>query len=253
LLAGRQFSHDLQTDGEEAFIINETAAAALGWSPEEAIGKQFTKNGTKTIIGVVKDFHMQSMHLAMEPLMIRLQPDYFSCMSVKVRPENISATLAALESSVKAYSPYPVDFQFLDDKFNELYKADLRAGKMIGFFTVLSILIASLGLFGLAAFVAGQRTKEVSIRKILGASVQSIVQLLSNDFIKLVLFGFLLAVPLAWFAMDRWLQDFAYRIDLEWWVFALAGAMTILLAFLTVGSQSLKAAFTNPANALKSE
>ncbi|MEZ4990801.1 MAG: ABC transporter permease [Saprospiraceae bacterium] len=254
LAAGRQFSPEFQTDAEEAFILNETAAAALGWSPEEAIGKHFTKGETKeTIIGVVKDFHMHSMHTAIEPLMIRLQPDHFTYMSVKIRPDDMSATLADLEASVKSYSPYPANFQFLDEKFDELYKTDRQLGEMFGFFTVLSILIASLGLFGLAAFVAGQRTKEVSIRKVLGASVHSIVQLLSKDFLWLVLIGFLLAVPLAWYAMDRWLQDFAYRISLEWWIFALAGVAAMLLAFLTVGSQSLRAAFSNPARTLKSE
>lgn len=253
LVAGRNFSSDIQSDVQEAYIINETAAAAMGWTPEEAIGKQITHMGTETIIGVVRDFHMYSMHMAIEPLMIHNQAEFFNHISVKIRPENIAGTLADLQATMKMFSPFPADFQFLDDKFNTLYESDLRLGQMFGFFTVLSILIASLGLFGLAAFVARQRNKEVSIRKVLGASVQSIVQLLSKDFLGLVLVGFLLAVPLAWYAMDRWLQDFAYRVELEWWVFALAGIAAIVLAFLTVGSQSLKAAFANPASALKSE
>ncbi|MCB0632115.1 MAG: ABC transporter permease [Saprospiraceae bacterium] len=253
LVAGRNFSPDIQTDVDEGYLINETAAAAMGWTPTEAIGKHFTHMGTETIIGVVKDFHMHSMHMAIEPLMIHLQPSFFTYISVKIRPENMQATLADLKATVKTYSPFPADFQFLDDKFNEMYQADLRLGEMFGFFTALSILIASLGLFGLAAFMARQRTKEVSIRKVLGASVQSIVQLLSKDFIRLVLFGFLLAIPVAWYVMYRWLQDFAYRVDIEWWLFAVAGVAAMLLALLTVGSQSLKAAFSNPAPALKSE
>ncbi len=253
LVAGRNFSPEVKKDPEEGYIINETAAAALGWTPAEAIGKNFTHQGTETVIGVVKDFHMHSMHMAIKPLMIRLDQQYFNYLSVKVLPHNLKETLNMLEASFKDYSPYPFEYQFLDEKFDELYKADLRLGEMFGFFTILSILIASLGLFGLAAFTTAQRTKEIGIRKVLGASAKSIVSLLSKDFLKMVLIGFLLAIPTAWYVMRRWLQDFAYSIGIEWQLFVIAGLSVVVFAFLTVSSQSLKAVFANPVEALKNE
>ena len=253
LTAERNFSPDLKTDLNEGYIINETAAKALGWTPEEAIGKQFTHDGTKTVIGVVNDFHMHTMHMAVEPLMIALTDQYIGYISVKVLPENLTTILTSLETSIKKYSPYPFEYKFLDDQFDQLYKADLRFGKIFGFFTVLSILIASMGLFGLAAFTAGQRTKEIGIRKVLGASVPGIVSILAIDFLKMVLFGFVFAIPVAWYVMSQWLQDFAYRITIEWWMFVLAGVFAMVIAVFTISSQSFKAAVSNPVDALKNE
>lgn len=253
LIAGRTFSSDYQTDAEESVVLNETAVKALGWTAEEAIGQQITYSGTETVIGVIKDFHMHSMHMAIEPLMLRLQGQFFRNISVKVLPEDLPATLAVLEAGMKKYSSYPFEYSFLDEQFDELYKADIRLGEMLGFFTLLSIFIASLGLFGMAAFVARQRTKEVGIRKVLGATANNIIALLSGDFLKMVLLGFLLAVPIAWYGMHRWLQDFAYHIELEWWLFAVAGLAAMLLALFTVGAQSLKAVFADPVEALKNE
>lgn len=253
LVAGRTFSPEIASDVEEGYIINETAAHALGWTPEEAIGKQFTHNGTETVIGVVKDFHMHSMHIAIQPLMIHYGTSWLSNISLKVSPDDLPETITMLEKTVKRFSPYPFDYKFLDEHFDQLYKADVRLGETFGFFTILALLIASLGLFGLAAFTAEQRTKEIGIRKVLGASVRNIVTLLSTDFLRLVALSFLLATPIAWFAMHQWLQDFAYRIDIQWWMFALAGIMAIVIAGFTISYQSIRAAIADPVDSLRNE
>ncbi|MEZ4776786.1 MAG: FtsX-like permease family protein [Bacteroidia bacterium] len=253
LIAGRDFSRDIQSDREESLIINETAAKAFGWTPEEAIGKSVQDHKRRKIIGVVKDFHMHSMHMRIEPLMLEMRDTWFAFIGVKVRPENLGETMTFLEKSMGTYSPYPFEYKFLDETFDQLYRSDQKAGEMLGFFTILSILIASMGLFGLAAFTAGQRIKEIGIRKVLGASVNSIVTMLSLDFMKMVLWGFLMAIPIAGYVMSQWLQDFAYRIDLEWWVFVLAGGIAALVAFLTISFQSIKAATINPVECLKDE
>ena len=256
LVAGRNFSPEIGSDLEEGYLINETAAKALGWTPEEAIGKQFTHIGLETVVGVMRDFHMHSMHQPIQPLMISLRNannNFISFFSVKVRPEALPETIALLEKTVKKYSAFPFNYQFLDEHFDQLYKSEMKLGETFGFFTTLSLLIASLGLFGLAAFTAEQRTKEIGVRKVLGASVRNIVTILTKDFLGLVSLGFLLAIPISWYAMHRWLQDFAYRIEVEWWMFALAGLMAILVAKVTIGYQSVKAALKNPVESLKSE
>ncbi|NJO02780.1 MAG: FtsX-like permease family protein [Bacteroidia bacterium] len=255
LIAGRNFSPDLQTDAQGKCLINETAAKALGWTPEEALGQKFNYfNGenTHTIIGVVKDFHMHALYQPIEPLMIR-QIQYVNHIAVKIRPENMPQTLARLKKELAKHSAYPFEYAFMDEKFNQLYQDDRRLGEMFGFFTVLSILIASLGLFGLAAFTAEQRTKEIGIRKVLGASIKHIVTLLSRDFLRMVLVGFGLAVPVAWYLMHQWLQDFAYRVEISWWIFALAGLAALVTAFLTISYQSFKAALANPVDSLRDE
>lgn len=253
LVAGRNISLDFPTDAQEGYILNETAVRALGWEPEEAVGQEFTHEGTEKIIGVVKDFHMHSLHETIQPLMMRPISEFFWYMSLKVQSERLPETIAYLEKSVQAYSSMPFQYQFLDERFDQLYKSEQRLGEMFAFFTLLSILIASMGLFGLAAFTATQRTKEIGIRKVLGASVQSIVAILSRSFLMMVLWGFVIATPIAWYAMSTWLNDFAYRIDLEWWIFAIPGFFALLIAGLTVSSQSLKAALINPVDSLKSE
>lgn len=253
LIAGRNFSTDAKSTSEEAHIFNETAVKALGMTPQEVIGKEFRGGGAKRVIGVVKDFHIHSLYMPIEPLMLTFSKRYMRYISVKVQTENIAATLAYFENSFQQFSSYPFEYKFLDDEFDQLYKADMKLGKMFGFFTFLSILIASMGLFGLAAFTAEQRTKEIGIRKVLGASVKSIVRLFSADFLLMVLLGFVIAIPIAWYAMDIWLQDFAYQIKITWWIFALAGLLAIVIAFFTVGFQSIKVALSNPVNSLRSE
>lgn len=253
LLTGREFSADIKSDLEGARILNESAARAFGWTPEEAIGQQIREVTPKTVIGVIKDFHMHSMHMEIAPLMLMMRDSWFQYMAVKIRPENIPETLAFLQESVAAQSPYPFEFKFLDDRFDELYRAETRLGEMFSVFTILAILIASLGLFGMAAFATGQRKKEIGIRKVLGASVHNITSILASGFLKLVIFGFILAIPIAWFAMNKWLEDFAYRIHVEWWMFVLAGGAALVIALLTISSQSIKAALSNPVNCLQHE
>lgn len=253
LIAGRFFSRDFVSDSGENFVLNETAVKALGWTPEEAVGKQFFRNGPANIIGVVKDFHMHSMHMKIQPFMMRLRKDYFSFISVKVRPENLNETINFLEQSYRGYTPYPFEYQFLEERFARLYKTDFKLGQLLGFFTALSILIASMGLFGLAAFMGKQRAKEIGIRKVLGASVSKIVSMLSMDFVRLFLIGFIIAIPISWYAMDQWLQGFAYRIPIQWWVFLTGGFMALLIALFTVSTQSFKAATTNPMESIKEE
>jgi len=252
LVAGRFFPANAINNGEDnQYILNETAAQALGWEPEEAINKSFRDSAT--IVGVIRDFHMHSMYSDIEPLMLQPRQGFFNYISVKVRPENLAATISDLEESIAVHTPYPFEYQFLDERFDQIYKADIRLGEMILFFTILSILIASLGLFGLAVFMADQRTKEIGIRKVLGASIAGIVGMLSKDFLKMVLIAILIATPIAYYFMHQWLQDFAYRIEMQWWVFALAGILTIVIAFLTVSVQSVKAALANPVESLKNE
>ncbi len=255
LIAGRSFSPALNAHQEESYILNEMAVNALGWTPEEAVGKQFyhQREGKETIVGVVKDFHLHSLHRTIEPLMLRMRPEFFRFISIKINPHNLLETIAFLKKSFEVHSSYPFEYQLLDERFGQLYKADYRMGEIFGFFTALSILIASLGLFGLAVFVTKQRRKEISVRKILGASVNNIVAMLSKDLLKIVALGFAIAIPITWYIMHQWLNGFAYRIDLRWWMFGLGGAIVLTMALLTIGSQSLRAAFSNPVEALKSE
>lgn len=253
LVAGRNFSSDIKADGVDNFIINETAARALGWTAEEAVGKQFEYQGPSTVIGVVKDFHMLSMHLPIQPLLIRFSEMHGRFLAVKIQPDHIPQTLSAIESVFKNNSTYPFEYQFLSDEYNKLYNSELKLGEVFGFFTITSIVIASLGLFGLAAFTAGQRTKEIGIRKVLGASVQQVVFILSKSFAWRILAAFIIAIPIGWYAMNLWLQDFAYRIDIAWWIFALAGLSAFLLAGISIGYQSIKASLANPVDSLRSE
>ncbi len=258
---GRGFSRDFVTDTSQAVMINETAARRMGMTPEDAVGKRLFEIGAtpeesiaRTIIGVVKDFHFESMHREIKPVVIFMQADRLWRVSVRIRPENIPATVAFLQEKWQAFEPgYPWRYFFLDEDFGRLYQNEEKQAKIFGNFTILAIVIACLGLFGLASFIAEQRTKEIGVRKVLGASVQGIVLLLSKDFTKLVGIAFLLAAPLAYLAMRQWLQDFAYRTDLHPIIFILAGLLALLIAWLTVSYQAIKAALTNPVEALRYE
>jgi putative ABC transport system permease protein len=174
-------------------------------------------------------------------------------MAVKVRPDDLPGTIASLERTVRQFTPYPFEYQFLDERFDQLYKAELRLGETFGFFTIQALLIASLGLFGLAAFAAEQRTKEIGVRKVLGAKVTSLVALLSMDFLKLVSIAFVVGAPLAYFVMQRWLEDFAYRIELGPRIFLLTGVTALLIALATVSYQAIKAALADPVKSLRYE
>jgi len=207
------------------------------------------------VIGIVKDFNAGSLRSTIPPVVFRLKERRTS-MAFRISGKNIAATVKQIEAAyhgVDGMSGQPFMYSFLDDDFNRLYNAEQRTGKLFLSFAFFAILIACLGLFGLVTYAAEQRTKEIGIRKVLGASVSGIVTLLSKDFLKLVVVAFIIGSPLAWFVMNRWLQDFAYRIDISWWVFALAAFFAITITLVTVGFQTLKAALVNPVRSLKSE
>ena len=185
--------------------------------------------------------------------MLMLHDINWNYFSVKVRPEDLSGTISTLEKSLKELSPYPFKYQFLDDQFNQLYESEMKLGEILGFFTILSILIGSLGVFGMAAFTTDQRSREIGIRKAMGASVRSIIVLLSKDYIKLVLLSFIIAFPLAWYVNHLWLQEFVYRIDNAWWILGLSGLLVLLIAYIAIGNQSIRAAMANPVNSLGTE
>jgi len=235
------------------FILNETAVKTA--RIKNPIGKRFRlwkRNGT--IIGVVSDFHFASIREKIEPAVFFYNPGQMGAMYIKTTGKDADQAIAAAQRSWKQYNPdYPFDYAFLDNVFANLYKSEQKTGVLFNVFATIAILISCLGLFGLATFTAQVRTREIGVRKVLGASVTSIVTLLSKDFVKLVLIALVLASPIAWYAMNRWLQDFAYRIDIAWWVFAVAGLLAVGIALLTVSFQSVKAALMNPVKSLRSE
>lgn len=257
VVAGRDFSKSFPSDVNDAFIVNEAAVKAFGWKiPKNAIGKKVEwgmgKNGR--IIGVVKDFNYTSLHQGIEPVLINIFRPWFNTITLRLSPNDISSTMSRLEASWKNLSPENTfKYTFLDDDFKSLYKAEENMRTILSTFTFLSVLVACLGLFGLAAFTIKQRFKEIGIRKVLGANVSSIISLLSKDFLKLVLVAVVIASPLAFYAAHTWLQDFAYRISIEWWIFLIAAAAALLIAFLTVSFQALRAANANPVKSIRTE
>ncbi|MBU1820848.1 MAG: ABC transporter permease [Bacteroidetes bacterium] len=237
------------------FILNETAAKELGWTPQQAIGQKMDmgQNRKGEVKAVVENFHFASMREKIGPLVI-FPEGYGNVVLVKLSGSQLANTLRFLENKWNTLVPNrPFEYQFLDEEFNKLYATETRTGRIFSVFSFLSIFLACLGLFGLSAYTTALRTKEIGIRKVLGASIGSIVSLLSQDFLKLVLIAIVIASPLAWYAMDRWLQDFAYRIDIPWWVFIVAGLLAVGVALLTVSFQSVKAALMNPVRSLRSE
>ncbi len=253
LVEGRDFSEAMATDAREGLLINETMARQLGW--ETAVGKWFNFRDRETrIIGVMKDFNFLSFHQEMAPLALYLDPQRFSRVLVKVRPDEMQETIAFLGKTMATFSPeYPFEYQFLDDAYNRMYQTETRLGGLFSYFTSLALLIACLGLLGLAAFTASRRTKEIGMRKVLGASLIDILVLLSKDFTRLVVIAFMLGTTVAYFAMNTWLQEFAYRISLGWGTFVVAGGAALVLAWLTVSYQSIKVARTNPIDTLRHE
>ena len=259
LAAGRHFSAQIPSDTSGvlgAYMINETAAKRMGYTATSALGKRVTFWGVPgKIMGVLHDFHFRPLHVTIEPFIFRFRPTnpYFNLL-VKTRPENLPRTLAALTDLYKKADPAnPLSYGFVDQDLDAQYRAEQRTGRIILYFSVLAILISCLGLFGLAAFTAETRTKEIGVRKVLGASVASIVALLSSDFLKLVVIAIVIACPLAWWGMSKWLQDFAYKITIGWGIFAGAGALAVGIALLTVSFQSIKAAMANPVKSLRTE
>lgn len=235
-------------------IVNETAVKELGLR-QPVIGQRFSAQGdTGVIIGVVKDFHFRSMHDRIGPMVIKKSARYTSGVLVKSNNAQITQAAKAAEGVWKQFFPTePFQYKFVDEEFDKVYKEDQKASSLMSLFAAIAIIISCLGLFGLAAFAAERRTKEIGIRKVLGASVPGIVNLLTREFIVLIIIALLLASPLAWYAMNQWLQDFAYRIDISWWIFALTGLVSLLIALLTVSFQAIKAAFSNPVKSLRTE
>ncbi len=255
IIKGRNFSKDYADSN--SILINETTAKFLGY--ENPLGQKIYTFGDSrskialTIIGVIRNFNFESLRQEVGPLCMKLGPST-AFTSFKIDAANTKTLIAQIENKWKAMAPsMPFSYRFLDDSFNQMYKNEQRIGKVAISFAVLAILIACLGLFGLATYMAEQRTKEIGIRKVLGASVSNIVNMLSKDFIKLVLLASVLAFPLAWWAMQQWLQDFAYRISIGWWVFAAAGVTALLIAIITVSFQAIKAALANPVKSLRTE
>ncbi|GAB3704457.1 ABC transporter permease [Spirosoma flavus] len=257
MAAGRNFSKEYGTDSS-GVIINETAAQTLGWK-NNALGKTIghaENEGAKKlykVIGVVKDFHFRSLHESISPLVMTLGENS-GAVIIKAKTTDVAGLLASLEKEWKKLTTdAPFTYSFLDKRFNDTYLAEQKTGRILGLFAGLTIFVACLGLFGLATFTAEQRTKEIGVRKVLGASVGSIVTLLSKDFLRLVAIAIVLASPVAWYVMSRWLQDFAYKIDIQWWMFVLAAVLAVSIALITVSFQSIKAALMNPVKSLRSE
>jgi putative ABC transport system permease protein len=261
LAKGRNFSSDMSTDRQESIIVNQTLVNEMGW--KDAIGRSVRvgvddkgKLISRKIIGVVKDFNTYSLQHKVGPMMLYLPltANDEDNMYVRIGKNNIPATLAYIS---KVYGRFDIEnkieFHFLDQNFANQYQSEQKQGNILLIFTILAICIACLGLFGLVTFTAEQRVKEIGIRKVLGASVTSIVTLLSKDLMKLVVIATLIASPLAWYGMSKWLQSFAYRVDINWWIFAVAGILAVIIAFVTVSVQSVRAANANPAKSLKSE
>ncbi len=261
IVAGRDFSKEHATDAQQAFILNETAVKKLGW--QVAVDKKIEmeavsagKPRTGRVIGVVKDFHLRSLHHTVEPLALLLAPApyYLDNMAIRLEAQNIPHTLSALERKWRDLVPHrPFDYFFLEEAFDALYRRERRLAQIFGYFAALAIFVGGLGLFGLASFMAEQKTKEIGIRKVLGASVAGIVALLAKDLVKLVLAANLIAWPVAFFGMNKWLQGYAYRIEMSIWTFAAATIIALTIALLTVSYQTTKAALANPVEALRYE
>jgi putative ABC transport system permease protein len=257
LVAGRNYSRIYQTDSAQSMVINEAAARLFGYAnPADAVGKKFDQWGRSgTIIGVVKDFNFRSLHQVVEPLTLRYgYPNTLNRISVSIRGKDVPSTLDNLKKTWDKIAPQrPFLYHFLDESFGEQYEADRHFGQLFTLFSLLAIGIACLGLFGLSTFMAQQRVKEIGIRKVLGSSVMGIVMLLSRDFMKLICIAIIVAVPICWWAMNKWLEGFAYRITIGPVIFLEAGLIAMGIAFLTISWQSFKAAIANPVQSLRNE
>jgi len=265
LVAGRDFSKEMGTDKDHAWIINETAVRELGFgTPQQALGQTLSwhpwdgnnPDSLKTgiVIGVVKDFHYKSLYDKIEPAVLQIYPQAAWKVAVRVKTAGIGAAVDRVRTIWNKFAPdYPIEYKFLDENFEEMYLSEDRLLSLLWIFTGIAIFVACLGLFGLAAYTAETRRKEVGMRKILGASAKGVVLLLSKDFISPVIISLLIASPIGWYFMSHWLQDFAYRVPLTAWVFLLAGFFALLIALLTVGYQAARAAMANPIQSLRTE
>jgi putative ABC transport system permease protein len=254
--AGRNFSDQFSTD-KKAVLLNEMAARLLGFKDAaSAVNQKILRGGrdTLTVVGVTANFHQLGLQKTIDPIILVYRPNSTRFYSLKIDAARAQQTIASLKQTWGTYFPKdPFDYYFLDESFGQQYRADMLFGKVFGVFAFLAILIACFGLLGLSAYNVLQRTKEIGIRKVLGASVQSILVLLSRDFMKLIVISLVLAIPVGWYVMHQWLQDYAYRISIGWWVFAFAGATALLIAIVTISIQVLKAVAINPVKSLRTE
>ena len=257
IIAGRDLSPQFTTDSLQSVLINRSAAAKLGYTPEQAIGK-WVRNVLydslrRSIVGVVEDYHFRSLKDPIEPMVISTRKDW-RLVLIKLKTAQLQSTIGAIKKQYAALVPaYPFEYQFLDEKFDQLYKSEVNQETILTIFSFVAILVACLGLLGLASYTAMKRTKEIGVRKVLGSSVQNIVVLLSKDLLKPVLSGTFIAIPIGYYVMHKWLQGFAYRIHVHWWMFAGAAAVAVVIALVTVSLQAVKAALANPVTSLRSE
>ena len=264
LIAGESFSQgdvdrsqpDDDQEPEYTFAINETALKALEWTPQEAIGKWVNLNGRRgKIKAITEDFNFASFHNEIGPIVIFLEYNWFGKMFVKVNPtENIASVVGQIESLWKVHNPNKLfDYHFLDEEFNALYKSEEQTSRILTLFSIATVLVSCLGLFALSSLVIRQRVKEIGVRKVLGASMMSIMKLISVSFVKLVGIAIIVAIPLAWWFSSSWLDNFVYRVNVPWWLFGLVALMAIVVAILTVSVQTIKTALTNPVDSLRDE
>ncbi|MGB2908767.1 MAG: FtsX-like permease family protein [Candidatus Aminicenantaceae bacterium] len=253
IVAGRDLSREFPSDATSAYLVNETLAELLGY--EDPIGKAVTLYNRKgSIVGVIKDFNYKSAHKKIEPLILRIEPRRDWYAYVRIEGGDVPGSLATIEEIYKKHVPeLPFTFAFLDDSLNGLYQSDRRTGRIFSYFTILAILISCLGLFALASFMIEQRTKEIGVRKVMGANLPRITVLLTRDFLKWIVVANVIALPTAYFAMQVWLNNFAYRTAISIWTFVLAASFALAVALATIGFQSIKAARANPADCLRYE
>ena len=252
LIKGNNFSQDCLPGANISYILNETAIKQIG--SKNPLGQQMDIIGWGSVIGVIKDFNFESLHSQIQPMALCVYPDAFKYLLVRIKAGNISSSIHFLESQWKEIFPdQTFEYSFFDESFNRLYKAEFRQGDIFNFITVLALTIACLGLFGLIHFSIGRRTKEIGIRKVFGSTVLNIVLLLIKDFIKWILIANIIACPVAYYFMNSWLEDFAYRINIRWWIFALSGGIALVIALATISFQAIKAATANPVESLRYE
>jgi putative ABC transport system permease protein len=257
IIAGRDFSPQFPSDTMKAMLLNRTAADKLGWTPQQALGKwiknTFRDSARRYVVGVVEDFNFLSLKQSMAPLVVSPAPDR-RVIAIKLRAGHVQAGIDATRAEyMRQAGAYPFEYRFLDQQFGKLYQTDIRQQTILTVFAGLAIFVACLGLFGLASFAAAKRFKEIGVRKVLGSSVRAIVLLLSRDLLKPVLISTLIALPVGYYAMNKWLQGFAYKTTLSWWIFGLAAAITFAIALITVSIKAVKAALASPVKSLRSE
>jgi putative ABC transport system permease protein len=261
LLAGRTFTDNRKMENQVKLILNRMAVTKLGFTPEKIVGQNlhFDWQGKKydfQVIGVMEDYHQNSLHEEIKPVLFEMADSTkrYDYMIASISPANFEQTIHSIEKVWKSQiHDTPFEYSFLDQNIQKQYDEDKRISRIISSFGLIAMIICSLGLYGLSSYMAERRFKEIGIRKVMGASVQQIVTMMSTEFVKLVLIAFVIAVPVAWYGMSKWLEGFAYRVEISWLVFALAGFIALVIALLTVSFESIKSAMGDPVKSLRSE